>query len=138
MQGNAILPLARLNVSKGFQRLYQNPWGPNNRHYSKPALDEVGQTVDVYRAVFLPKENILRFDIAIFEPGANGKVELIRVFNRGDWALYCDTRKIAWGDREQLIGSEPFVEVNRNNGNLVISISDTEILSFQIQWSALH
>ncbi|CVK97948.1 probable SCO2-Protein involved in stability of Cox1p and Cox2p [Fusarium mangiferae] len=138
MQGKAILPLARLNVSKGFQRLYENPWGPNNRHYSEPALDEVGQTVDVYRAVFLPKENILRFDIAIFEPGANGKVELIRVFNRGDWALYCDTRKIAWGDRAQLIGSEPFVEVNRNNGNLVISISDTEILSFQIQWSALH
>ncbi|QGI85879.1 hypothetical protein CEK25_012608 [Fusarium fujikuroi] len=138
MQGNAILPLARLNVSKGFQRLYENPWGPNNRHYSEPALDEVGQTVDVYRAVFLPKENILRFDIAVFEPGAKGKVELTRVFNRGDWALFCDTRKVAWGDNERLIGSEPFVEVNSNNGNLVISISDTEILSFQIQWPALH
>ncbi|RBQ70371.1 hypothetical protein FVER14953_10981 [Fusarium verticillioides] len=58
IQGNTILLLARLKISKGFQRLYKNPWGPNDRHYSEPALDEVGQTLDVYRAVFLPKENI--------------------------------------------------------------------------------
>ncbi|KAF5604193.1 SCO2-like protein [Fusarium pseudocircinatum] len=134
MQGNAILPLARLNVSKGFQRLYENPWGPNDRHYSEPALDVVGQSIDVYRAVFLPEENILLFDVAVFEPGANGKVELTRVFNRGDWTLHCDTRKVAWGDSERLLGSESFVEAKSNNGNLVISIPDTEVMSFQMQW----
>lgn len=86
-------------------------------------------------SIFTERKHLV-FDIAVFELGAIGKVELARVFNRAHWTLYCDTRKVAWGDSERLLGSESFVEAKSNNRNLVILISDTEVIIFQMQWFA--
>ncbi|KAF4960421.1 hypothetical protein FSARC_10481 [Fusarium sarcochroum] len=107
IQSNSLLPLARLNVTNGFRRLYQKPWGPKNpHHYSEPALTDVDFDIDVYRAVYIPEKRTLLFDVATFEQDAKGRVGLARVFGRGDWTLERAGLEIARGSSDELTKSE--------------------------------
>lgn len=88
MQANALLPLARLNVANGFQRLYARPWSPKKcQHYKGPALTEVDFSVDVYRALYVAEKNTLLFDLAVYEADKRGHLVISRAFGRGDWTL---------------------------------------------------
>ncbi|KAH6986917.1 hypothetical protein EDB80DRAFT_881358 [Ilyonectria destructans] len=114
--GNALLPLARLNVANGFQRLYADPWGGDNRkHYEEPALTEVNFAVDVYRAVFVETSR---------------SVVLSRVFGRGDWALTRDGDKVAWGDSAEILGPDSHPGIEQDNETLCIDVVNTEVASF--------
>ncbi|WAO91159.1 Ldi domain-containing protein [Fusarium falciforme] len=136
MQSNALFPLARLNVSGGFERLYKQPWGPKNReHYDEPALTEIDFSIDVYRAVYIPTQRALLFDVAAFEEGARGVVGLARVFGRGNWTLKRDGSRIAWGSSTGLSGSEPLAEIKQDGEVLLLSHSETRVTSFVIEWA---
>jgi hypothetical protein len=138
IQANALLPLARLNVPSGFQKLYEKPWGPKNaQHYAEPALAEVDFCVDVYRAVYIPERHSLLFDLAVFEEGhGQGSVVISRVFERGPWVLGREGEKIAWGDSSGLVGSDPTVDVQVVDGQLLrLGVADTRVTSFVLEWS---
>ncbi|KAL3460198.1 SCO1/SenC-domain-containing protein [Aspergillus heterothallicus] len=138
IQANALLPLARLNVPSGFQKLYEKPWGPKNaQHYAEPALTEVDFCVDVYRAVYIPERHSLLFDLAVFEEGhGQGSVVISRVFERGPWVLGREGEKIAWGDSSELVGSDPTVDVQVVDGQLLrLGVADTRVTSFVLEWS---
>lgn len=138
IQANALLPLARLNVPSGLQKLYEKPWGPNNaQHYEEPALTGVDFTIDVYRAVYIPERRVLLFDIAVFEEGSGpGYVVISRVFERGPWVLRRDGEKITCGDAAGLVESDTAADVRKVEGNaLRVGVPDTSISSFVIEWS---
>ncbi|KAL4933380.1 uncharacterized protein BDV17DRAFT_279122 [Aspergillus undulatus] len=106
---NSIIPLTRLNFRHGLKRLYENPWGARNRdHYDQPALVEVDFTVDVYRAVYLPEERNLLFDIALadYEAGLQGSVVLGREFGRKNWVLTRESHEIGRGSSDGLPSAE--------------------------------
>ncbi|KAL2674257.1 hypothetical protein Neosp_012708 [[Neocosmospora] mangrovei] len=135
IQSNALFPLARLNVQNGFERLYKHPWGPkNSQHYAEPALTEVDFAIDIYRAVYIAEKRTLLFDVAAFEAGAKGLVGLSRVFGRGNWVLYKDGHRVAWGDSTSLDGSEGPGEVRQDGERLVMSVSHTEVFSYTLEW----
>lgn len=118
---NALLPLARLNVKNGFKRLYEDAWGGSNRaHYEEPALSDVDFSIDVYRAVYIAESRELIFDLAAYEQGARGSVVLSRIFGRGEWTLKLGGQKIAWGDPDQLAGSDPAVEIKQDGKTLLL------------------
>lgn len=136
-QANALLPLARLNVPNGFQRLYSKPWSPKNKtHYEEPALTEVDYSIDVYRAVYVSSQPALLFDIAAYDSNSSGSVVLSRVFGRGPWVLKLNGCDIAWGDSTKMIGRGAQAEVEQEGEALRIVVSQTEIVSFVMEWSS--
>ncbi|KAH8672300.1 hypothetical protein BGZ61DRAFT_536946 [Ilyonectria robusta] len=136
IQANALLPLARLNVPNGFQRLYSQPWSPRNKaHYKEPALTEVDFSIDVYRAVYMSSRPALLFDLAVYETNTSGSVVLSRVFGRGPWVLKRDGCDIAWGDGAKMTGCGAQVEVEQEGEALRIVISDVKVVSFVMEWS---
>ncbi|KAH7120323.1 hypothetical protein B0J13DRAFT_567803 [Dactylonectria estremocensis] len=137
MQANALLPLARLNVPNGFQRLYSQPWGPkNSKQYEEPALTEVDFAIDVYRAVYVANRHVLLFDLATYETNTRGSVVLSRILKRGPWVLKREGREIAWGNSTELTGSDSQVEVKQEDETVRLVISDSEVVSFVVEWTA--
>ncbi|KAH7176971.1 hypothetical protein EDB81DRAFT_676038 [Dactylonectria macrodidyma] len=135
IQSNALIPLARLNVPSGFERLYNQPWGPKNcEHYGEPALTGVDFSIDVYRAVYFPERRALHFDVAVYEAEAAGNVGMSRVFGRGDWVLSRNGRQVAWGNSETLSKTELGEGVRQDGEMLLLSITGTEAVSFVIVW----
>ncbi|KAJ0423052.1 hypothetical protein BJY00DRAFT_322187 [Aspergillus carlsbadensis] len=138
IQANALLPLARLNVPSGFQKLYERPWGPKNaEHYGEPALTEVDFSVDVYRAVYIPEQQVLLFDLAVFDEASGpGCVVVSRVFERGPWVLEREGVRIARGDSTGLVGSDAAADVEVVEGkSLRLGVADTRVTSFILRWS---
>ncbi len=136
IQANPLLPLARLNVPNGFQRLYARSWSPKNfQHYQEPALTEVGFAVDVYRAVYIAQTRTLIFDLSIYEANAKGYVILARLFGRGEWSLKRNGAKITWGDGTRLVGSEAPAEVQQRGETLQLAITETAVASYVLEWS---
>ncbi|KAL2848889.1 hypothetical protein BJY01DRAFT_233735 [Aspergillus pseudoustus] len=135
IQANALLPLARLNVLNGFQRLYANPWSPkNSQHYQEPALTDVDFAIDVYRAVYVAKSRTLVFDLAVWEANSSGHVVVSRVFERGNWALSRNGKRIAWGDSWRLEGSDTTVGITQNGMGLRFDIRETDVTSYILEW----
>jgi cytochrome oxidase Cu insertion factor (SCO1/SenC/PrrC family) len=131
---NAQLPLTRLNVPNGLKRLYETPWGIENAdHYSEPALEEVDFDVDIYRAVYIPSSNILMFDVAVWKR-CIASIALSRVFGRGTWALKRGEEEIAHGDTTHLVSGIDKDLVRQEGKRLVLTISNTEVESFTLQW----
>lgn len=135
IQANALLPLARLNVKNGFQRLYARPWSPkNSEHYKEPALTEVDFVIDVYRAVYIAEAKTLLFDVSVYEHNASGYIVLSRTFGRGHWILKRNGDKFAWGNSMQLVGSHAPAELQQDGSTLRLAISNTAVVSYVLQW----
>lgn len=135
MQANALLPLARLNVANGFQRLYAGPWSPKNpQHYKEPALTEVDFSVDVYRAVYVAEKKTLLFDLAVYEADKRGRVVISRAFGRGDWMLKRNGTLIAWGNSTQMVGSNAPTDVQQDGETLRLAVRQTEVTSYVLEW----
>ncbi|KAL4961157.1 uncharacterized protein BDV14DRAFT_181059 [Aspergillus stella-maris] len=135
---NALLPLTRLNVRHGLKRFYEEPWGGSNRaHYSEPGLVDVDCEVDVYRAVFIPEEKKLVFDLAVadYEPGLKGSVTLGKIFGRGHWSLTRDGRELARGSSDAL-HKDKDGGVKQEGDLLRLPVTSTDIFSYVLQWEA--
>ncbi|KAL4941270.1 hypothetical protein BDV06DRAFT_223290 [Aspergillus oleicola] len=136
MLSNSILPLTRLNVRHGLKRFYEDPWGGKNRgHYDEPGLVHVDFEVDVYRAVYIPHEKKMVFDLALadYEDGLRGSVTLGRVFGRGNWVLTRNGEEICRGSGDGLReGGERGL---KQEGELLrLPVTGTEVASYIFQW----
>ena len=90
--GNVLLAYARLNVSDGLYRLYNDQL--DSDFFTRPALTEVGANVDLHSAYF--RENTLRFRMSQRSPG-DAVVVIGRTAGHGAWTLECNGRVIAQG-----------------------------------------
>ena len=68
MTGNALFPLARLNVPNGRKRIYEGEWA-DGQHFDKPAIVDMSPGLDVRRAWFDDDRNALALT---FGPARNG------------------------------------------------------------------
>jgi hypothetical protein len=101
--GNVLLGYARLNVSDGMWKLYNEPWRPG--HFTEPALTVVADDIAVSQARFTPSAATLAFRVQRHDGRrGDGSIILGNVANREWWSLRENDVVVATG---QAGGSVP-------------------------------
>lgn len=96
MAGNVLLGYARLNVTDGLSRLYNEAWPPLNER--GPALEKVSAGLDVLRAFFDAESRQLKFTLRRYDSGNSCFDAVIGNIPLGEtWTLLCGRDEVAWG-----------------------------------------
>ncbi len=85
IDGNALLPYARLNVPDGMWKLYNVPW--EDGHFTRPALTVVDEDIDVSRAFFDAASDRLLFRVRRRGDVAGGGRITISNLDGGGWRM---------------------------------------------------
>jgi len=88
MVGNVLLAMARLNVSDGFCKLFNDPWPVD--HFQLPALTEVQPDVDVRQAHVADGRLVIQLQRRTEAPAGSGQARIGRVLGRGRWTVAVD------------------------------------------------
>lgn len=102
--GNALLAYARLNVTDGLNKIYNQPL--TERHFSQPALMDMSDGLDVREARYHPDSRTLNISI---RPGRCSEEDLNLSFSnfwgRGFWALLIDGEVAVEGNDSEVTSS---------------------------------
>jgi Linalool dehydratase/isomerase len=124
MVGNALLPLARLNIADGFETLFGDPWP--EAHFTEPALSTVDVDVDVRSAYFA--DGRLCTDVQRRQDAVTGDgvVAITRVVAGGRWDVELDGVALAQIDSGELRTREagPGIVVRVAEKDLTVELHD--------------
>jgi len=95
--GNASIAYARLNVPSGLKNLYERPW--HVAHFQEPELAEMSDNVDILRAVFDLRLNVLTLTLRRrVERSGTVSLGLANMWDRGPWNMLVDGRTVISAD----------------------------------------
>lgn len=95
--GNALIAYARLNVPSGLKKLYERPW--HVAHFQEPELAEMSDNVDILRAVFDLRLNVLTLTLRRrVERSGTVSLGLANMWDRGPWNMLVDGRTVISAD----------------------------------------
>ncbi|GAA0614026.1 hypothetical protein GCM10010174_34590 [Kutzneria viridogrisea] len=97
LTGNAMLGYARLNVTDGLWKMYNEPWGPE--HFRQPNLARLDGRADVARAWYDPTESLLALTLRpVQQDSAAIQMEIANVRSGRNWTLFLDGSPVVTSD----------------------------------------
>ncbi|WP_236787676.1 hypothetical protein [Amycolatopsis sp. GM8] len=134
---NATFPYARLNVADGLRTLFERPW--SDRERSRPALTEIGESVDVRRAWYHKEARRLQLAVSPMHglSSATTDLALSRVWDRGEWTLTLDGVAVARGDNSTVTATDDGrrLQLRRTDDELRLSLDVRGHLDVEMSWS---
>lgn len=132
--GNATFSYARLNVADGLRTVFDRPW--TDRERSRPALTEVGDSVDVRRAWYHEDERLLQLTVSPMHgvTGTGAELALSRVWGRGPWTLTVDGAVVAEGDDTSVVSTDGTTQLGRVDDELRLALDVHGHRDIEMSW----
>lgn len=132
--GNATFSYARLNVADGLRTVFDRPW--TDRERSRPALTEVGDSVDVRRAWYHEDERLLQLTVSPMHgvTGTGAELALSRVWGRGPWTLTVDGAVVAEGDDTSVVSTDGTSQLGRVDDELRLALDVHGHRDIEMSW----
>lgn len=134
---NATFPYARLNVADGLRTLFERPW--TDRERSRPALTEIGDSVDIRRAWY--HEDVRRLQLTASPrhglSSTTTDLALSRVWDQGEWTLAVDGVVVANGDDTTVTatGNGHRLQLRRTGDELRLTLDLRGHTDVDMSWS---
>lgn len=131
--GNALIAYARLNVPSGLKKLYERPW--HEAHFREPALAEMSDNVDILRAIFDLRLNVLTLTLRRrLERSGTVSLGLANMWDRGPWNMLVDGRTVVSADGAT-IESCNGVEARRDGDLLHVDLAIEAQIDIDFAWT---